>query len=315
MQAYADLLQKILDEGEDIGNERTGVGTRALFGEQLKFDLRKGFPAVTTKKLAFKSVTAEFLWFLKGSTNVNDLRAITHGEEHRFNMDKKTIWDANYLQQGEKELGYRNGYCGLVYGSQWRGFGLDIVRDLSTMEHIELPKVDQLAEAIHEAQVNPGSRRLCVEAWNPHTIWNFDDQGPGQNAEYVVNKPILPPCHTGFQFNIIDDYLDLSFRMRSVDVFLGMPFDIASYAELTHTLARILNKTPRYLVGQFGNTHIYNNHIEQVKEQLSRAEYDLPTLWIDPELKTLNDFENAKVDQFKLIGYEHHPAIAAPMAV
>lgn len=311
MKSHLELMQHILDNGVK-SDDRTGVGTIATFGEQVKYNLLEGFPAQTTKKLAFKSVVAELLWFIRGSTNLEDLRAITHGEEHRGDKQKKTIWDANYEQQGEKELGYTNGYCGQVYGAQWRGYGLTGAID-GDGYYWDLPQFDQVKAVIEEAQKNPNSRRLLVEAWNPQLVW--DNPLVDGCLEYVQDKPILPPCHTGFQINIQGDYIDLLFKMRSLDVFLGKGFDEASYAILTHIFGRILNKTPRTLVGQFGNTHIYLNHIEQVKEQLSREPYPLPQLWINPELKTLEDFENATIDDFKLIGYQHHPAIKAPMAV
>lgn len=316
MKQYHDLLQRILDEGTDVSDERTGVGTLSLFGEQIKFDLRKGFPAVTTKKLAFKSVTAELLWFLRGSDNVHDLRAITYGEEHRFNSSKRTIWDANYENQG-KDLGYTDGFCGLIYGNQWRHYGLSGTVDKTIPEYNfnELPRVDQLAEMIKEAQVNPGSRRLLVEASNPMLNWDFNEIYKYFGVQYEVLKPVLPPCHTGFQIRIFGDYLDLIWKQRSVDCFLGLPFNIASYAELAHILARILGKTPRYLTGQLGDVHIYKNHMDQVKEQLSRTEFDLPELEINPWLKTLEDFEKATVTDFLLRNYKHHDTIKAPMAV
>lgn len=318
MQVYHNLMEKIIAEGDEVNNERTGVGTIAIFGEQIKFDLRKGFPAVTTKKLAWNAVIAELLWFIRGSTQLGDLKALTFGEEHRNNPDKKTIWDDNYLQQGVKELGYKDGYCGLVYGSQWRGYGLDgayVEEDFGGQYYKELPKIDQLAEMINEAMNNPGSRRLLVEAWNPQLVWNFNKNGPGDGNEYAVNKPILPPCHLGFQIRISGDYIDLLWKQRSVDVFLGLAFNIASYGALLHILGRILGKTPRYLTGQLGDCHIYKNHLDQVHEQLSRQEYELPTLSINPELKIMADFERATKSDFLLENYQSHPSIKAPMAV
>ncbi|QQM13971.1 thymidylate synthase [Acinetobacter phage Morttis] len=315
MKAYHDLLQKILDEGEEVTNERTGVGTLSIFAEQIKFDLREGFPAVTTKKLAFKTMIAELLWFIRGSSNLYDLRALTHGEEHRFNDEKKTIWDDNYNVQG-KELGYSNGYCGLVYGTQWRNFGptgVNVEEDFGGTYYHDVPGVDQLAEMIKEAKANPGSRRLIVEAWNPQLIWEHKTL-PGYESHYEIQKPILPPCHTGFQINISGEFIDMIWHQRSVDTFLGLPFNIASYAALLRIFGQILDKTPRYLTGQLGDVHIYKNHIEQVKEQLTREEYDLPILTINPNLKTLEDFEKAVVGDFTLIGYKHHEAIKAQMA-
>lgn len=315
MKQYNELLQKILNEGESIDTERTGVGTLSLFAEQIKFDLREGFPAVTSKKLAFKSMIAELLWFIKGSDNIYDLRALTHGEENRYNPDKKTIWDANYEKQG-KELGYKDGFCGLIYGTQWRGYGLSgawVEEDFGNTYFHELPKIDQLKELIKEAKINPSSRRLLVEAWNPQLVWNFDEIYSGL-SEYEVLKPILPPCHTGFQIRIVGDFIDLIWKQRSVDVFLGLPFNIASYAALLCILGRILGKTPRHLTGQLGDVHIYKNHLDQVKEQLSRELYNLPKFYMDAELKTLEDFEKAGVHQFGLLDYRHHSAIKAEMA-
>lgn len=307
MKSYLEMMRHILDNGESIDNERTGIGTIATFGEQIKLDLRDGFPALTTKKLAFKAVIAEMLWFLKGSDSLYDLRALTHGEEHRHNPEKKTIWDANYYQQAEKELGYTNGYMGPVYGNVWRDFGKCRVH-LDGADHY-VDGIDQIQTILDEAMSNPGSRRLLVSAWEPKSIWGHKDK------VVHIDRPTLPPCHYGFQLNIVGDNIDLLFNMRSVDWFLGSGFDIASYAALCHVFARILNKNPRGFVGHFGNTHIYKNHIEQCKEQLERDPMPLPQLWINPDLKTLKDFQNAKVEDFKLIGYQHHEAIKAPMAV
>lgn len=283
MKQYNQLIRKILNEGDSV-EDRTGVGTLAIFGEQIKFDLREGFPAVTTKKLAWKSVISELLWFLKGSTNVNELRAILHGEEHRFNLEKKTIWDANYNHQG-KALGYTDGELGPVYGGQWRG-------NNST-------GIDQVEAVLARAKSNPECRRMIVSAWNPE------------------DQPLmtLPPCHYGFQIRITGDYIDLLWTQRSVDTFLGLPFNIASYAALLTIFGRILGKTPRYLTGQLGDVHIYKNHLAQVTEQLTRDELPAPTLMISPGLETLEDFENATVGDFQLLNYQSHGALEAPMAV
>lgn len=321
MKQYHDLLQRILDEGDVIDTERTGVGTIALFGEQLKFDMRKGFPAITTKKLAWKSVVSELIWFNKGSSNVNDLRAILHGEENRNNTDKKTIWDENYESQG-KALGYSDGEMGDIYGVQWRGFGQAILTEIDeqhkvSQEHdYEISGVDQIQEVIAEAKRNPQSRRLLVSAWNPFvTFKTVDRRLAGGAYVYKTKQAALPQCHLLFQLNIVGDYIDLQWYQRSIDAFLGLPFNIASYGLQLHKFARILNKTPRYLVGALGNVHIYKNHVDQVKEQLTRNHFEAPTVWIDPELKTFEDFENSTVDQFELIDYKHHATIKAQMAV
>jgi thymidylate synthase len=317
MTPYIQLLIKILNTGESVV-DRTGVGTLAIFGEQIKFDQTEGFPGVTTKKLAWKSVVSELLWFLKGSTNVNELRALLHGEEHRFNLAKKTIWDANYEAQG-KALGYTDGELGPVYGGQWRNRKDIVTTDsydesgdvLETQGYTKIGyetyhgydiyerRVDQVKNLLERAKTNPECRRLIVSAWNPE-------------EQHLMT---LPPCHYGFQIRITGDYLDLLWTQRSVDTFLGLPFNIASYALLQAIFARILGKKPRYLTGQLGDTHIYQNHQQQVLEQVSRSPYELPKLWINPDLQTLEDFENAKVDDFLLIGYEHHPLLSAPMAV
>lgn len=282
MKQYLALMQNVLDNGESDDQERTGVGTICTFGEQLKFDVRDGFPAVTTKKLAWKGVISELLWFIRGSSNLYELRAILHGEEHRFNDDKKTIWDANYNKQAI-DLGYTDGEMGPIYGSQWRNFN----------------GVDQVKNVLELARTDPGNRRLIVSAWNPADL----------------HLMTLPPCHFMHQLNIKGEYIDLMYKMRSVDLGCGLPFDQASFATLLHIYGRILGKTPRSLVAQFGNTHIYNNHVDLIKEQITRKPFPLPTLWINPELKTLEDFEKASVDDFKLVGYEHHPAIPLVMAV
>lgn len=317
MKELNQLYRKILNEGEKV-IDRTQVGTLAIFGEQIKFNQKEGFPAVTAKKLAWKSVVSELLWFLRGSTNVNDLRALLHGEENRFNLDKKTIWDDNYNNQG-KALGYTDGELGPVYGGQWRsrndivmadaydGSGdllealgyTEVGYDTYTGQKFYQRKIDQVDNLVNRAKSNPECRRMIVSAWNP--------------AEQHLMT--LPPCHYGYQIRVTGDHIDLLWTQRSVDSFLGLPFNIASYALLQAIFGRILGKTPRYLTGQLGDTHIYLNHTEQVLEQLSREPLPAPTLWINPDLQTLVDFETATVDDFKLVGYESHAAIKAPMAV
>lgn len=285
---YLDLLRTILEEGTDC-LDRTGVGTKAIFGAMLKHDMRDGFPLYTTKRLPFSAIVAENLWFLKGSTNINELRALTHGEEYRFSKEsnKKTIWDANYNHQGKELLGYEDGFCGPIYGYQWRNF--------------DGSGLDQIKAIIEEATNKPDSRRLVVSAWNP----------------LQLNEMILPPCHYSFQFNIEKEFIDISFNMRSNDVFLGNPWNISGYALQLMIIARILGKTPRFVVCNIANAHIYNNHIDQVKEQLQRIPYGtLPTVVIDSKLKTLEDFEKiATPKDFVLVNYNHYPAIKAPMAV
>ena len=312
MQKYHDLMENILANGEEITTERTGVGTLSIFGEQQKFNLSDGFPAITTKKLAWKSVVSELIWFLKGSSNVEELREILHGKENREDFNKKTIWDANYLEQA-LDLGYSNGEMGDIYGTQWRNFGaerlyLDTQNKNGNWEE-NISGVDQVKIILEEAKVNPQSRRLIVSAWNPKVIWKYSDEFVG------VNPATLPPCHMMFQLRIVNGKLDLMWYQRSVDVFLGLAFNIASYALLTHMFSRILGLNVGTVIGTYGDAHIYKNHINQVKEQLSRDHFDPPKLWINPKLKTLEDFCNASVDDFKLIDYNSHSAIKASMAV
>lgn len=320
MKQYLDLMLDVLDNGDDK-DDRTGIGTISSFGHQLKFDLRDGFPAVTTKKLAWKAVVSELLWFLKGSTDLYELRAILHGEDHRYNDEKKTIWDGNYNEQA-KSLGYVNGYMGELYGAQWRNYGSGVVdvwdsEDGSSYDE-SVGGVDQIRMVLNEAKENPTSRRLIIDAWNPRAVWSKQklyDMHNQSDMQLNTNTAALPPCHILYQFNISGKYIDLQWYQRSVDHFLGESFNIASYGILLSIFARILGYVPRYLVGSLGDVHIYKNHIDQCNEQLKRDPLPLPTIWINPELKTLEDFENAKVDDFKLIDYQHHPAIKADMAV
>lgn len=286
MKQYQYLIKDILENGYET-DDRTGTGTIALFGTKLRWDLTKGFPAVTTKKLAWKACIAELLWFMSGSTNVNDLRIRTHGSL----IEGKTIWDDNYENQA-KDLGYHSGELGPIYGKQWRDFG----------------GVDQLVETIDRIKKLPTDRRQIVSAWNP--------------AE--INQMALPPCHMFYQFNVRNGRLDLQWYQRSVDVFLGLPFNIASYAALTHIVAKMCNLIPGDLVFSGGNTHIYSNHVEQCKEVLRREPKELCSL----EINWPSNFENwpTKIQMdwvtgtmthsdFVLKNYESHPAIKAKMAV
>lgn len=320
MKQYLELMKYVLDNG-DVKDDRTGVGTISSFAHHLKFDLREGFPATTTKKLAWKAVVSELIWFLKGSTNLYDLREILHGRNQRYNDAKKTIWDGNHDKQA-LDLGYIGGYMGEIYGGQWRNYGSGMVEIYDSEDGASYPYdiggVDQIKLVIEEANRDPNSRRLIVDAWNPRAVWSKEvlrQQHDQRTYELEVCTAALPPCHMLFQLNIVNGFIDLQWYQRSVDSFLGEAFNIASYALLLHIFARILGYTPRYLGGALGDVHIYNNHIEQAKEQISREPYALPSIWINPELKTLEDFENASVDDFKLIDYQHHPAIKADMAV
>lgn len=286
MKQYQDLIKHILIDGYDT-DDRTGTGTRAIFGTKIRFDLTRGFPAVTTKKLAWKACISELLWFLSGSTNVDDLRERTHGSRD----EGKTIWDENYETQA-RQLGYMDGALGPVYGKQWRDFG----------------GIDQLKLIINRIKQMPTDRRQIVSAWNP--------------AE--IDKMALPPCHCFYQFNVRNGYLDLQWYQRSVDVFLGLPFNIASYAALVHIVAKMCNLIPGDLVFSGGNTHIYMNHIEQCEEVLRREPKELCNL----EITWPSNFENWPTEtqldwvttsmthkDFKLQGYKSHPAITAKMAV
>lgn len=287
MKQYQELIQHILTTGYET-DDRTGTGTIAVFGTKLRWDLTKGFPAVTTKKLAWKACIAELLWFLSGSTNVNELRQRTHGSL----IEGKTIWDENYENQA-KDLGYSDGELGPVYGKQWRDFG----------------GVDQVVKTIDRIKQLPNDRRQIVSAWNP--------------AE--IDQMALPPCHMFYQFNVRNGYLDLQWYQRSVDVFLGLPFNIASYAALLHIVAKMCNLIPGDLVFSGGNTHIYTNHIEQCREVLRREPKALCQLEIDGfsanfgEQDTHSQLmwvtEMMDHTNFKLVGYESHPTIKAKMAV
>lgn len=286
MKQYQDLIKDILENGYET-DDRTGTGTIALFGTKLRWDLTKGFPAVTTKKLAWKACIAELIWFLSGSTNVNDLRLIQHDSL----IQGKTVWDENYENQA-KDLGYHSGELGPIYGKQWRDFG----------------GVDQIIEVVDRIKKVPNDRRQIVSAWNP--------------AE--LRQMALPPCHMFYQFNVRNGYLDLQWYQRSVDVFLGLPFNIASYATLVHIVAKMCNLIPGDLIFSGGNTHIYMNHVEQCKEILRREPKELCELKIDwpiefgncdteTQLYWLTEYMKPK--DFILENYESHPAIKGKMAI
>ncbi len=284
-QQYLDLLQKILDEGDDRV-ERTGVGTRAIFGPQMRFDLREGFPAVTTKKLAFNSVKAELIWFLRGSSDVKELQAMgSH------------IWDANADALHWKPKARFPGDLGRVYGVQWRSWQGPI--DPATGEH---RVIDQLADVIQRIKANPMDRRLIVTAWNP--------------AE--IDQMALPPCHMFFQFFVSKgttagkNRLSLQMYQRSADMFLGVPFNIASYALLLHMVAQVTHLEAGEFIHTLGDTHIYHNHMDQVKTQLQRSPYPLPRLWLNPDIQDIDGFT---MDDIKLLDYQSHPTIKAAMAV
>jgi thymidylate synthase len=264
MQQYLDLLQHILDNGTEK-TDRTGTGTRSCFGYQMRFDLQKGFPMVTTKKLHVKSIFYEILWFLKGDTNIKYLKE-----------NGVSIWDEWANEAGE---------LGPVYGEQWRSWkGADGV------------VVDQITELIKQIKTTPDSRRLIVSAWNV--------------AE--LPKMALMPCHTLFQFYVADGKLSCQLYQRSADVFLGVPFNIASYALLTMMIAQVCDLECGDFVHSFGDVHLYNNHIEQAKLQLTRTPFELPTLKINPAVKDIFGFD---FSDFTIENYQCHPGIKAPVAI
>jgi len=264
MQQYLDLLQHIFDNGVSK-TDRTGTGTTSCFGYQMRFDLSKGFPMVTTKKLHLKSIIYELLWFLKGDTNIKYLKENGVG-----------IWD---------EWADENGELGPVYGKQWRSW-----------EGADGKTIDQISQIIEQVKKNPDSRRLIVSAWNV--------------AE--LPKMALMPCHAMFQFYVADGKLSCQLYQRSADVFLGVPFNIASYALLTMMIAQVCDLKAGDFIHTFGDVHLYNNHIEQAKLQLTRTPYALPTMHINPLVKNIFDF---KFEDFKLENYQSHPGIKAAVAV
>lgn len=277
MKQYLDLVKKILEEGEPR-KDRTGIGTKSIFGTNLTFDLTKGFPAVTTKKLAWKAVVSELLWFLEGSTNERRLCEILHGTK---DLNKRTIWTDNFKKQG-RDLGYTDGELGPVYGKQWRNF----------------EGVDQIANVVKEIKTNPASRRLVVSAWNPKDLPTM----------------ALPPCHLLFQFFVSGQNLDAVWYQRSVDVGLGLPFNIASYALLVHIIASITGLKPRTLKFFGGDTHIYNNQVEALQTQIRRVPLPSPKL-VMPEIKSLEDLKKVKVTDFVLEDYTCHEPLKMKMAV
>jgi len=278
--AYLDLLRTVLTRGRER-KDRTGVGTRSLFGAQLRFDLRERFPLLTTKKVHLRSIIHELLWFIRGETHVRPLQEAG-----------VTIWDEWATAEQTARFGREAGDLGPVYGHQWRNFGATRRPD-GTWER---DGVDQLARVVRDIRERPSSRRLVVSAWNPKE----------------VDAVALPPCHTLFQFYVQDDELSCHLYQRSADIFLGVPFNIASYALLTMMVAQVTGKKPGDLIVSFGDVHLYSNHVEQAQEQLSRTPRPLPVMRLNPEVKDLFAF---RYEDFTLEGYEPHPAIKAPVAV
>ena len=303
MEQYLDALKHILENGEKR-DDRTQTGTIGVFGYQSRYNLRDGFPAVTTKKLAWKSVVSELLWFLEGSDDERRLVEILHNKPRSELKDKKTIWTANADAQG-RALGYKNNdemkKLGPVYGVQWRKWPR--LRKVKTYGDTVMFGTegyhDQIVELIHNLKTDPYSRRHILTAWNV-----------GQ-----IHKMALPPCHTMAQFHVsADNKLSCQLYQRSADMFLGVPFNIASYALLTHMLARLTGLEVGDFVHTIGDAHIYSNHVEQVKEQLERKPRLEPTL-VMPEFNTLEELLQTTVDQYILDGYNPMDSIKAPMAV
>jgi thymidylate synthase len=264
MQQYLDLMRTVLETGTRK-SDRTGTGTLSIFGAQLRFDLAKGFPLVTTKKVHMKSIVHELLWFLKGETNIRYLKE-----------NGVSIWD---------EWADENGELGPVYGHQWRSWPA-----------ADGGSIDQIAQVVADIRRNPDSRRLIVTAWNPTDL----------------PRMALSPCHTLFQFYVAEGRLSCQLYQRSADLFLGVPFNIASYALLTLMVAQVTGLAPGEFIHTFGDTHLYTNHLDQAREQLSRSPRPLPTLTLNPEVRDLFAFTYEDVT---LSGYDPHPAIKAPVAV
>ncbi len=301
MVQYLDLLRHVLEHGK-FKADRTGTGTYSVFGAQARFDLRKGFPALTTKKLHLRSIIFELLWFLRGERNVRYLQE-----------NKVTIWD---------EWADENGDLGPIYGKHWRNWVKTRSRPRKSNSTTHQPSlfdlgesgaraivtpagprvrrsthgIDQIARVIHEIKTNPDSRRLIVSAWNVADI----------------DSMALPPCHCLFQFYVSEGELSCQLYQRSADIFLGVPFNIASYALLTMMVAQVCSLKPGEFIHTFGDLHLYSNHVEQAKLQLTREPRPLPRMKLNPTVKDIDDF---KFEDFELVGYDPHPAIKAPIAV
>jgi len=274
MKAYHDLLKHILNNGTQKG-DRTGTGTISCFGYQMRFDLQEGFPMLTTKKLHLRSIIHELLWFLKGETNIKYLQE-----------NKVKIWD---------EWANDNGDLGPVYGHQWRNWNSE--------------DIDQIKDVIHTIKTNPNSRRMMVTAWNPSVM---PDTSVSFEENVANGKAALPPCHAFFQFYVADGKLSCQLYQRSADTFLGVPFNIASYALFTMMVAQVCDLEYGEFIHTFGDVHLYNNHIEQTEEQLSREPRALPKMILNPEVKNIFDF---KYEDFTLMDYNPHPHIKAQVSI
>ncbi|MFD1294752.1 thymidylate synthase [Lutibacter holmesii] len=274
MKQYLDLIKHVRDNGI-LKEDRTGTGTKSVFGYQMRFDLSEGFPMVTTKKLHLKSIIHELLWFLKGETNIDYL------QKHNVK-----IWDA---------WADENGDLGPVYGHQWRNWNSE--------------GIDQITEVIETIKTNPDSRRMIVTAWNPSVL---PDTSISFSENVANGKAALPPCHAFFQFYVTDGKLSCQLYQRSADIFLGVPFNIASYALLTLMMAQVCNLKPGDFIHTFGDAHIYSNHLDQINLQLSREPKELPQMEINQNIKNIFDF---KFEDFNLVGYNPHPHIKGAVAV
>ena len=274
MKQYHDLVQHVLKNGNEKG-DRTGTGTKSVFGYQMRFNLSEGFPMVTTKKLHLKSIIYELLWFLKGDTNINYLTE-----------NGVKIWNS---------WADKNGDLGPVYGHQWRNWNSD--------------EVDQITEIIHTLKNNPNSRRMLVSAWNPSVL---PDTSKSFDENVANGKAALPPCHAFFQFYVADGKLSCQLYQRSADIFLGVPFNIASYALFTEMMAQVCGYQAGEFIHTFGDAHIYNNHIEQLELQLSRECRPLPKMKLNPEITNIFDFN---FEDFTLEDYNPHPHIKGTVAV
>jgi len=277
VKQYLDLMRHVRDNGAQKG-DRTGTGTKSIFGYQMRFDLSEGFPLVTTKKCHLRSIIHELLWFLKGETNTRYLKE-----------NGVSIWD---------EWADENGDLGPVYGYQWRNWPTPDGRH-----------VDQVKEVVEQLKNNPDSRRIIINAWN---VADLPDETVSPQANVANNKMALAPCHAFIQFYVADGKLSCQLYQRSADIFLGVPFNIASYALMTLMLAQVCELQPGDFIHTLGDAHLYSNHAEQVEEQLGRTPYALPTMKINPEVKDIFSF---KFEDFELQGYEAHPHIKAPVAI
>ena len=309
MKQYLDALQQVLDHGQQV-TDRTGTGTVSLFGMQQRYDLGTGFPAVTTKKLAWKAVVSELLWFIEGSGDEGRLREILYGDREArtdHGIFKKTIWSDNATAPYWAPEAKYEGDLGRVYGVQWRkwrtpevieggSFTNDFGHTFSLKGGVSIKEVDQLTNLIDGIRTDPHGRRHIISAWNP-----------GELAAMA-----LPPCHLLAQFYVREGRLSCQMYQRSCDMFLGVPFNIASYSLLTHLIAQVCDLEVGEFVHVLGDAHIYLNHVEQVKEQLKREPLPAPTLWLNPDVRDIAQFTMADI---RLDGYTSHDAIQATMAV